>query len=619
MNFYVDIVNGKDISIGKSLETAVKTIFRAQELVRAAVKTADDDVTVYIRGGYYFMDKPLHFDGELDSLPDGKTATYKCYNNEKVYISGGVALDNWNVSGGNIVKTAVPEGFNTRDLYVNGKPAVRARTPKNSISHLVEWDGQSIEIKYNDGGELGRAGGEVEIVFQFQWNIHRVVTSASVENDYSVLTIEESAHKIVTKIPFAPTKPEDIWYIENSIVFLKEPGDWYFDKSEKAIYYMLRDGESAKSLTAYAGVSEVLITSDTNSTLKNTTFEGLIFCNTTWLRPELPGGFSTRQAGFYMLPSYITTGNGGIETWQRPESAINLFQTDGVQFIGNRFINLGNSAIDMERAKNARISGNLFTDCGGSALILSGFTPNIYHSPENESIITENCEISNNYIHHVCTNMISNCGVIVGYGRNIDFFNNTLHDLPYSGLSYGWGWGSMDFASTPKSIGGRIANNHIYKTVTDIIDGGAIYTQSSRVGLIIENNYIHDNGKWFGGIYLDNRSAGYTIRGNVIHDCPANFEFHSYNTKVYDNYLDGYSQSVMDNWDAKVVFVSFKDKDGNMTAHSSASAFGIVGMKEWESLNNTYTVPSGDHTSDEAKKIISAAGVKPEYKTCFEG
>ena len=70
----------------------------------------------------------------------------------------------------------------------------------------------------------------------------------------------------------------------------------------------------------------------------------------------------------------------------------------------------------------------------------------------------------------------------------------------------------------------------------------------------------------------------------------------------------------MDNWNAKVVFVSFKDKDGNMTAHSSASAFGIVGFNEWATLNNTYTVPDGDHTCDEAKAIISAAGVKPEYR-----
>lgn len=613
MKFYVDAVNGNDSNNGKTLKTPVKTLAKAQALVRAVAQSVNNHVTVYIRGGVYTMREPLIFDGELDSLPGGKTVTYKNYDNEKVYISGGMALNNWTISehGENIVKALVPEGLNTHDLYVNGKPAVRAKTDV-SLSSLITWNGGR-EIKYLDGGDLARAGGDVEVVFKYQWNTHRSIASVKADDVYSILTLEPVTYQLLTAIPYAPTTKEDIWYLENSIEFLNKPGEWCFDKSEKAIYYMLRGGEKADSLNAYAGVSESLITSDTNSTLKNITFEGLTFCNTTWMRPLRTGGYVTRQGGFYVSLTTITAGDA---EWRRPEAAIRLFQTDGVKFINNSFVNLGNSGIDMERAKNARISGNLFTDCGGSAFILGGFTTGDYHSPEDESIITEDCEISNNYIHDICTNMISSCGATVGYGRNIDFINNTIHNLPYTGLSYGWGWGGLDHTYTPKSLGGRIANNHIYNVVKDIIDGGAIYTLSRRDGLLIENNYVHSNTLWFGGIYLDNRSAGYTVRKNVVRNCQTNLVFTSYNVNAYDNYLDVYSQSELNNSAAKVVFVSFRDANGQVTAEPNAPTFGIVGIEEWLTLDNSYSAPSGD-TTKAANTIIAAAGVTPEYKAWF--
>ena len=54
MNFYVD-TGGNDSNDGKSIFTSVKTIAKAQELVRAAANTANDDLTVYIRGGVYTL------------------------------------------------------------------------------------------------------------------------------------------------------------------------------------------------------------------------------------------------------------------------------------------------------------------------------------------------------------------------------------------------------------------------------------------------------------------------------------------------------------------------------------------------------------------------------------
>lgn len=622
--FYVDAVYGNDDNDGSSLNKSVKTLARAQELVRAVAQSVNNHVTVYIRGGEYILRSALVFDGAKDSLPGGKTITYKNYDNETVYISGGFELRDWTVTeqDSQIVKAFMPEGAMTRDLYVNGKPAVRARTAA-TVSSLMEWDG-SRALKYFDGGRLGKAAasGDVEVVFKYQWNTHRAIIKSGVaDGNQSILTLDDVAHRILTGMPWGPEKTEDIWYLENSMEFLDEPGEWYYDKAEKTIYYMLRRGESADTLNAYAGISEQLITSTGETALKNITFEGLTFCDTTWLRPQRMGGYATRQSAFFVSMLDNTIGDDP-EQWQRPEAAIRLFQTDGVKFINNRFVNLGGCAIDMVRAKNARISGNLFTNCGGSAIVLAGFGPKEYHSPENSSILTENCEISNNYIHDICTNMHSASGIAVGYSKNIDILNNTIHDLPYTGISYGWGWGVNDFDRTPASSGGRIAGNHIYKVAKEIIDGGAIYTLSRRDGLVIESNYIHDNRLWNGGIYLDNRSAGYTIRYNVLENNPRNFCLNSYNTKIYDNYLDKLVQSEFGNDDVNnsdkvnVYFLGFLDAEGNITNQMNATTLTNLGLKEWSTLGNSYTAPSGD-TKAKANAIKQAAGVKAEYKAWF--
>lgn len=609
VKFYVDMAQGDDKHTGKQ-SSPVATLYRAQELVRTAVKSTDKDIIVYLKGGVYTLSKTWTFDGALDSPADGKTVTYKAYNNEKVYISGGLRLDGWTVfdRDNGIVKATVPEGFYTRDLYVNDKPAIRARTAKIDTA-LLKWPDFGPEILYRDGGALARSPnpGDMEVVFNYQWYVHRAgVVSAEVRDGiYSVLTLKQKGHQRVmaAQISGIPYTTETIWYFENAFALLDEPGEWYFDRSAQTVYYKLRAGEQAGSLTAFAGLTEMLIDNRPESTLKNIIFEGLTFSHTTWLQPEQPEGWVTIQAGLYVT---VPEDRADMSKWQRPHTAIRLVNTDGIQFVDNDFINLGNGVIDMERTKNARISGNLFTYCGGTALLLGGFDCQGDQHTRDEARITSDCEISNNYIHHICTNMQSTCGVTIGFSRNIMFTNNTLHDLPYTGLSYGWGWGCNQLELESESRGGRIANNHIYDVLQQVFDGGGIYTLSQRDGIVIENNYVHHVQDHFGAIYLDNSSAGYTVRNNVLHDNTRNLLLTSYDTNVYGNYLDDVES---------VMYIGFKDREGNMirTMKGGDGKVYVLSFEEWASLNNTYS----DATEDKKDEIIASSGVEPAYRARF--
>ena len=626
---YVDSVNGDDRNTGTE-SSPVATIYKAQDIVRSVAKNTTEDIIVYLKSGVYPLTKTLTFDGALDFIPGGKRIVYKNFENDTVYISGGLPLTEWVASGlgEDIVQTTVPDGFFTRDLYVNGKPAVRARTPVLNKDDLL-WPDIGREIIYKDGGQLGKSthAEDMEVIFNYQWHVHRVgVTSAEVRNNNTVLTLEPHAHDLLVNasgIGLADIYGiKNIWYIENSLVLLTEPGEWYYDRSAKSIYYKLHAGEKTDSITAYAGFIEMLITNNPDKTLTNITFEGLTFCHTTWTQPERPEGFMNAQAGFYFTSR---EDRRDMAKWHRPHTAIRLANTDGIEFINNDFINLGNGVIDLEWTKNARITGNLFTGCGGTAMLIGGFITATDHHPDDNAKITENIEISNNYIHHICTNIRCACGVTVGYARNIVFNHNTLHDVPYTGLSYGWGWGRMDIQFETVSKGGSIAYNHIYNTTKDVIDGGAIYTLSQRDGLVIECNYVHDNPKWFGGIYLDNSSAGYTIRNNVLHDNAYNFLLTCYNTDVSDNYLENPNSegdfsipNLSDEPEKDVMFIGFKDREGNIigNSHGWDGVIYVLTAEEWKARNNTYTRPE-DNTDEKKKQVITSSGVEPAYRERF--
>lgn len=641
MNILIDAEKGNDNNSG-SASKPVKTIEKAQALVRQAVKTSDKDIVVYLRKGVYTLTAPLEFSGALDSPKDGRHVTYKSYNGEEVLISGGVSITGWSVydKGKRIVKAKAPEGLDTRDLYINGSPAVRAKTPALSESSpIFEPEKPNIAYKYNirwlsgsslifepekggfvccDGGALAGSANQsdMEVVFNYQWCIHRVgVSSIKAESKGSRFILDAEAFNMMitasTAGPAYPYTVKDIWYIENAYAFLDEPGECYYDKSAQTIYYMLREGETADSISAYAGKLEQLMVSKNNGDIpfQNTSFEGLTFCHTTWLQPNEPHGYISTQAGFYKDRTTTAANRFDFKLWLRPVAAVNMSRTNGIRFYRNKFINLGAVAIDMEEGtKSADITGNLFADCGGGAVTMGGFIPEYDHHPSDQTKITENCSVSNNYIHDVCTNLRSACGVTVGYSRNIAVSNNTVCDLPYTGISYGWGWGSMDHDFEPVSRGGSISGNRVFNVMKHVYDGGGIYTLSRRDGLVIEGNYVYLVDNDFGGIYLDNSSAGYTVHSNVLRNNKRNFLLTCYNTVVEDNYLDDA---------ASVMYIGFKDADKNVLINK-ATCDGVVYVltqEEWESIHNTIAMPA--YSSEKSNELIEKSGVTAEYRKLF--
>jgi hypothetical protein len=162
--------------------------------------------------------------------------------------------------------------------------------------------------------------------------------------------------------------------------------------------------------------------------------------------------------------------------------------------------------------------------------------------------------VLNCYIHDCGVQYEDSIGVFVGYTTGTVIAHNEIANLPYTGVSVGWGWGEADkgggayqmpvlYETPTTSRNNRIECNHIHNVMRARNDGGGIYTLGNQPGTIIRGNHVHDNlpaasdpGNYGtpGGIYLDEGSGFIEITGNCVYNVrtPMNYNNLAQNRKA---------------------------------------------------------------------------------------
>src|SRR5262245_37528947 len=168
-----------------------KSLERARDQVRRINRGAARDVTVYLRSGRYELASPVHFT-EADSGADGRRVTYASHPGETAVLTGGRLVSGWTPAGNGLFKAPLgPLGgdIRTRQLYVNGRRAVWARTPEpdawpstGSDHQLLTWDepNKRVGVAATDlaGLSLGWRNVEVVIEKQARQDIYRARSAA---------------------------------------------------------------------------------------------------------------------------------------------------------------------------------------------------------------------------------------------------------------------------------------------------------------------------------------------------------------------------------------------------------------------------------------------------------
>ena len=481
---YVDAVTGNDSFNGSSVETAFKTIVRAKNEVQIIKKNIHSDIKIEIREGSYTLDSTLLFN-EKDSGENGFTIIYEAYHCEKPIIVGGDAINNWTVydKQKNIFKATIAINANSRQFYVNGKRAVRARS-YNAIGWKENGDGYDCPSTI----ALWKDIKDIEVVSYKEWKCHRGHI-ASISNNHAIM--DQPYWSFVHKQYDAPPL-----YIENALELLDSENEWYLDTKMHSIYYKPNKNDDMQKKHCVLPRLEKLISC---VNLSNIQFNGLLFSCATWLQPNHDSGFACIQAD--IINDHKTQIPG----------AISLQYCSNIQFNSCLFEHLGATALQLfDGCKNISIYNNTFTDISASAIAIG----NVQKPFADSKDLIKDIIISNNSIYDIANEYKGSVGVFAGYTNNLTITHNDFKLLPYTAISLGWGWNNK--ISVAKN--NEISYNRIDSIVLLLKDGGAIYTLSAQPGTIIHHNFISNQPNGSGALYPDQGSSFMSWNNNVVKD-----------------------------------------------------------------------------------------------------
>jgi hypothetical protein len=142
-------------------------------------------------------------------------------------------------------------------------------------------------------------------------------------------------------------------YVENAFELLGTPGQWYFDRADKSIYYVPRATENMARADVEIPVLETLvaIVGTTAQPVHDITFSGVAFEYATWLGPSSGMGFSEIQANYTVtgadgyakqgLCALVPGGECPYGNWTRTPGNISVRAGRGIHFL--KAFNHGNS------------------------------------------------------------------------------------------------------------------------------------------------------------------------------------------------------------------------------------------------------------------------------------
>jgi hypothetical protein len=555
-----------------------RTLERARDAVRSvnSGRTRGGDIVVYLRDGVHRLERPLVLDWR-DSGPKGGEVVYRAAPGEHPVISGSTRVLNWSLSDANSgIYQAYVGPCASRQLYVNGQRAVRARTAsypsgfRPAYTDVAHTEGiKFVPTGLNPAGWRNPAKWknpqDVEAVITTQWKMMRVPVSSVVHypdnppgpfdppSGTGLLVLGEPGWTNANVFLDSSTHQPGIWsfwqvtWFENAFEFLDEPGEWYLNKHTGWLYYIPRQGEDLATADVELPLLEFLVIGrgKIDRPVANIRFEGLTFSHATWLGSSGDSGYVADQSGWRLAhEGYPPNIIGHVQDLHRTPGNIEFQFAGNITFHGNIFEHLGAVGLDFGTGSQGNtISGNLFEDISSAAIQLGGISACDHH-PTLPRQVTRDNVISNNLIREVAVEYVDAAGIFVGFTRHTLISCNTIVDVPWSGIAMGWGWGLLDpgsFPGVPGAVSGewgfystptpnsenRIINNRIHGFLNFLWDGGAIYTtgrQGTSMGdaLLIEGNVASGKRPLAGGntFYTDGGSRYIKLKNNVSFDNP---------------------------------------------------------------------------------------------------
>ena len=600
---------GNDTNSGTEahpMQSIQQALLKARELRSGNDSSTKDGVQIILKAGEYRLQAPLLLE------PEDSNTTISAAKDARVIISGGQRVTGWQQVDKYIYKAHLDRESKLRTLFVNGKRMHMAGTdvPVNG-----EGDWGKFEIKGDEPWAFGAGSaidgikfsakdiqsyqnpGDVELV-QFNIWTEKILCARDMEqiSDTTVIKLQQPYGAIATTMAWAGKINYDkSFVIRNAYELLDSPGEFYFDRKSKTLYYY-SEGEDLKTAEVIAPAAEGLIHIQGRSNderVQHIRFEGITFSYDHWPLMDVAGshGFAGIQS-LGLAVKYIPGGNWHETEYNStdvPLGAIQVENAEQIEFIRNRFEHISSGiAINLVNdVKNSTIEGNYFNDLLGNAVNMGH--PQHYRIGDGAIYgrgvegLCENNRVANNYLRNVSLDFRQVEGITSFFVANTEIVHNDIDGTPYGAIVCGWWWGNSGIPASTLAKNNTVSFNKAGNTHNVLDDGGIIYLLGEQPGTVVEGNYLYNGPRC---IYPDDGSAYLTITRNVV-----------------DN--DSYKWMWLHLWTKRCHDITARE---NYVKNNLLMDNGTH-----NTIEKTYAFRE-DEWSDKAQKIIDFAGIEPEYQ-----
>jgi len=483
-----------------------------------------EPIYVKIKDGCYQMTKPLVLT-PADSGTADCPIVYTAQEGSKPVFTGGRIIKGFKHHKDGIWTACLPQvksgNWNFNQLFVNGRRAVRARTPNKDYYYVAgkyekgvdPTTGKIEDLKWRafkvypddikplyemDKTELS----SVVAVLYHSWEVDRSKIAA--------IASEKNALIIQGDITWSLQHfgKNQRYHLENYKAALDIPGEWFLDLEGVLSYKPLssEDMENAKVVApeinefiSFKGCGEI------NSPVEYITIQGLTFEYADYNLSQ-KGSFNVQGADF-------------------TEAVITADWASNITIKECQIAHIGTHAIWFRHGCiNNSVESCYLYDLGAGGIRLGqcwSFDDELRRSnpsPESHKY-TGYITVNNNIIRSGGQVFMGASGILVGHSGNNQITHNDICDFCHSGISVGWRW---DYKLSV-AINNIVEYNHIHHLGRDVLsDFGGIYTLGVSDGTKIKYNFIHDLSPYnlYGlggyGIYNDQGSSFIVVEKNLV-------------------------------------------------------------------------------------------------------